>query len=80
MYQHHTAIEDTIVFPAWKDALPGRQYQELSEQFEELEQKMFGHDGFEDAVKRVAAPGPQEVTNAWPLAEIARRDFRTDPR
>ena len=37
MYQHHTAIEDTIVFPAWKDALPGRQYQELSEQFEELE-------------------------------------------
>lgn len=54
MYQHHTAIEDTIVFPAWKDALPNKQYKELSDQFEELEQKMFGHDGFEDAVKRVS--------------------------
>ena len=54
MYQHHTAIEDTIVFPAWKDALSDKQYKELSDQFEELEQKMFGHDGFEDAVKRVA--------------------------
>jgi hemerythrin-like domain-containing protein len=54
MYQHHTAIEDTVVFPAWKEALPNKQYQELSEQFEELEQKMFGHDGFEDAVKRVS--------------------------
>jgi hemerythrin-like domain-containing protein len=55
MYQHHTAIEDTVVFPAWKDALPDKQYKELSDQFEELEQKMFGRDGFEDAVKRVAA-------------------------
>ena len=55
MYEHHTAIEDTIVFPAWKDALTDKQYRELSDQFEELEQKMFGHDGFEDAVKRVAA-------------------------
>jgi hemerythrin-like domain-containing protein len=54
MYEHHTAIEDTIVFPAWKDALPDRQYKELSEQFEQLERKMFGQDGFEDAVKRVA--------------------------
>ena len=55
MYQHHTAIEDTVVFPAWKDALAGKQYEELSEQFEALEKKMFGRDGFEDAVKRVAA-------------------------
>lgn len=55
MYQHHAAIEDTVVFPAWKQALPDRQYRELSGQFEELAQKMFGRDGFEDAVKRVAA-------------------------
>lgn len=55
MYQHHTAIEDTVVFPAWKEALTDAQYKELSEKFEELEQKMLGRDGFEDAVKRVGA-------------------------
>ncbi|HEY1288773.1 MAG TPA: hemerythrin domain-containing protein [Burkholderiales bacterium] len=55
MYQHHTAIEDTVVFPAWKNALADSEYKELSDQFEELEQKMFGRDGFEDAVNRVAA-------------------------
>lgn len=54
MYEHHAAIEDTVVFPAWKDALPDKQYKELSQQFEELENKMFGKDGFEDAVKRVS--------------------------
>lgn len=55
MYEHHAAIEDTVVFPAWKEALPEGKYKELSDQFEALEQKMFGRDGFEDAVKRVAA-------------------------
>lgn len=55
MYQHHAAIEDTVVFPAWKDALSEVRYKELSDQFEELEHKMFGKDGFEDAVKRVSA-------------------------
>ena len=55
MYEHHTAIEDPVVFPAWKNALPDDQYKALSDQFEKLEQKMFGRDGFEDAVKRVAA-------------------------
>ncbi|MFL6567360.1 MAG: hemerythrin domain-containing protein, partial [Burkholderiales bacterium] len=55
MYEHHAAIEDTVVFPAWKDALPDKEYKELSERFEELEHKMFGRDGFEEAVKRVSA-------------------------
>jgi len=53
MYEHHAAIEDTVIFPAWKEALSEKTYKELSDQFEELEQKMFGRDGFEDAVKRV---------------------------
>lgn len=66
MYQHHTAIEDTVVFPAWKEALPEKQYAELSEQFEELEQKMFGRDGFEDAVRRVAG-----IEKALGLSDLA---------
>ncbi|HEX8786696.1 MAG TPA: hemerythrin domain-containing protein [Telluria sp.] len=55
MYEHHTAREDTIVFPAWKDAMSGHAYHEMSERFEQIEHQMFGHDGFEDAVKQIAA-------------------------
>lgn len=55
MYEHHAAIEDTIVFPAWKAAISAHEYHELTEKFEDLEHKMFGKDGFEDALARIAA-------------------------
>jgi hemerythrin-like domain-containing protein len=54
MYEHHAAIEDTIIFPAWKAAISEPQYDELSEQFEDLEHKMFGKDGFQEALERIA--------------------------
>lgn len=55
MYEHHAAIEDTVIFPAWKAAITPEQYHEASEEFEELEHRTFGQDGFEDALRRVAA-------------------------
>jgi hemerythrin-like domain-containing protein len=55
MYEHHAAIEDTIVFPAWKAAISPAQYAELGEQFEELEHRTFGEDGFEEASKKIAS-------------------------
>jgi hemerythrin-like domain-containing protein len=55
MYEHHAAIEDTVVFPAWKAAITPAQYHEASEEFEELEHQLFGQDGFEDALRKVAA-------------------------
>lgn len=66
MYEHHAAIEDTVVFPAWKRTLTPARYGELSEQFEALEKRMFGHDGFEDAVARIAT-----VEQAFGLADLA---------
>lgn len=66
MYQHHTAIEDTVVFPAWKRTLTPARYSALSEQFEALEKHMFGHDGFEDAVRRIGA-----VEQAFGLADLS---------
>lgn len=66
MYQHHTAIEDTVVFPAWKRTLTPARYSALSEQFEALEKRMFGHDGFEDAVQRIGT-----VEQAFGLADLA---------
>ena len=55
MYEHHAAIEDTIIFPAWKAAISPAQYAELGERFEELEHRTFGEDGFEEALKKIAA-------------------------
>jgi hemerythrin-like domain-containing protein len=66
MYRHHAATEDTVVFPAWKELVSARQYDELSDRFEELEQQMFGKDGFTDAVARI-----EKVEQAFGIADLA---------
>jgi hemerythrin-like domain-containing protein len=53
MYQNHTAREDTIVFPAWKNTLSGYELEELGDKFEDIEKAQFGGDGFENAVKEI---------------------------
>jgi hemerythrin-like domain-containing protein len=55
MYENHAAREDTIVFPAWKMNFTDKQLDEISDQFEDIEHKMFGQDGFEDAEKRISS-------------------------
>ena len=67
MYEHHAAREDTIVFPAWKDALSARQLDEMGEMFEEIQHQQFGKDGFEDAVARIAL-----IEQALGIADIAQ--------
>ncbi len=67
MYQHHAAREDTIVFPAWKENFTPKQIDEFSDQFEEIEQKMFGKDGFEDAEHKIGG-----IEQALGLADIAQ--------
>lgn len=53
MYENHAAREDTIVFPTWKDALSERQLDQMGEEFEEIERRQFGKDGFGDAVAQI---------------------------
>jgi hemerythrin-like domain-containing protein len=67
MYQNHAAREDTVVFPAWKTALSGRQLDELGDKFEEIEKQQFGSDGYEDAVKEIG-----QIETALGLADIAQ--------
>ena len=67
MYQNHTAREDTVVFPAWKDALSERQLHEMGDKFEDIEHRTFGKDGFDDAVKQIG-----EIEQALGLADIAQ--------
>jgi hemerythrin-like domain-containing protein len=53
MYEHHTAIEDTVIFPAWKQTMTIDQIDQIGDQFEKIEQQELGQNGYEDAVKRV---------------------------
>ena len=53
MYEHHAAIEDTVVFPAWKAATGSEEYDQLNDKFEDIENEVLGNDGFESALKRM---------------------------
>jgi hemerythrin-like domain-containing protein len=67
MYEHHAAREDTVVFPAWKRNFTNKQLDELGEEFEGIERKTFGHDGFEDAEKTISA-----IERTFGIADIAQ--------
>jgi hemerythrin-like domain-containing protein len=67
MYEHHAALEDTIVFPAWKTTLNEDQLDEMGDKFEEIEQQQFAKDGYEDAVKQIA-----DIEGALRLNDLAQ--------
>jgi hemerythrin-like domain-containing protein len=67
MYQNHAAREDTIVFPAWKRRFTDKQLDEIGDQFEDIERRMFGEDGFEDAEKRIS-----KIESALGFADLAQ--------
>ena len=67
MYEHHAAREDTIVFPAWKKNFTDKQLDAISDEFEDIEKKMFGHDGFEDAEATIS-----KIEKALGLAELSQ--------
>jgi hemerythrin-like domain-containing protein len=54
MYRPHAAREDTIVFPAFHQAVNEKQYDNIGEQMEKQEQKLFGEGGFAKIVEAVA--------------------------
>ena len=54
MYRPHEAREDTVLFPAFRKIVPAKQIQELGEQFEKEEDRLFGEEGFEKVVDQVA--------------------------
>jgi hemerythrin-like domain-containing protein len=54
MYHPHEAREDTVLFPAFRKIVSNNEYDSLGEEFEKNEQKLFGKDGFETMVNKVA--------------------------
>lgn len=67
MYRNHAAREDTIIFPAWKQTMTGKQLDEMNDKFEDIEHEQFGEDGFEDAVKQISG-----IESSLGLADIAQ--------
>jgi hemerythrin-like domain-containing protein len=55
MYRPHAAREDTVLFPAFHSMLKKGEYDELGDVFEKKEADMFGEEGFEHTVNRLAA-------------------------
>ena len=54
MYNPHEAREDTVLFPAFRKIVSKHEYDSLGEEFENNEHKLFGKDGFETMVNKVA--------------------------
>jgi len=54
MYAPHEAREDTVLFPALHQVVSRNEYDALGEDFEKKEHQLFGKEGFEGMVPRVA--------------------------
>jgi len=55
MYGPHEAREDTVLFPALRSIVSKQEFGALGEEFEKKEHALFGDDGFEKIVDRVAS-------------------------
>ena len=66
MYRPHEAREDTVLFPAFRKIVSRHEYDSLGEEFENNEHKLFGKDGFETFVEKVA--GIEKSLNIYELS------------
>ena len=54
MYEPHEAREDTVLFPALRKIVSPHEFGALGEDFEKKEHQLFGEDGFDKMVEKVA--------------------------
>jgi hemerythrin-like domain-containing protein len=71
MYAPHEAREDTELFPAFHGIVSANEYDALGEDFEKKENELFGQDGFEKMVDRVA--GIEKQLGIYDLAQFTPR-------
>jgi hemerythrin-like domain-containing protein len=67
MYRPHEAREDTVLFPALHKVVSKHEYDAMGEQFEGIERKTFGGDGFDMAVDKVT-----ELEKQFGIYDIAQ--------
>jgi hemerythrin-like domain-containing protein len=68
MYNPHEAREDTVLFPAFRKVVSSHEFDALGEDFEKKEDELFGEDGFEKVVDKVA--GIEKRLGIYDLAEF----------
>ena len=68
MYNPHEAREDTVLFPAFRTIVSKHEYDALGEDFEKKENQLFGEEGFEKMVDRVA--GIEKALGIYDLAKF----------
>ena len=68
MYEPHEAREDTVLFPALRKVVSRHEFDALGEDFEKKEHQLFGEDGFEKMVDRVA--GLEKTLGIYDLAQF----------
>lgn len=54
MYRPHEAREDTVLFPALHQLISRHEWDSLGDEFEKKEHELFGKEGFEGMVEKVA--------------------------
>ncbi|XVQ89965.1 hemerythrin domain-containing protein [Microbispora siamensis] len=67
MYEPHEAREDTVVFPAFREVVPAKEFLRLGEVFEDEEHRRFGPRGFEGVVDQVA-----DIEKALGIYDLSR--------
>lgn len=55
IYRPHEAREDTEIFPLVRSFLTEKEFEELSEKFEQFEHQLFGEHGLENIMKKIHA-------------------------
>jgi hemerythrin-like domain-containing protein len=68
MYNPHEAREDTVLFPAFRKIVSAHEFDSLGEDFEKKENELFGEDGFEKMVDKVA--GIEKRLGIYDLAQF----------
>ena len=68
MYAPHKAREDTVLFPAFRSLVSANEYDSLGEDFEKKENELFGEEGFEKMVDKVA--GIEKKLGIYDLAQF----------
>jgi len=71
MYRPHEAREDTVLFPALHQLISKHEWDSLGEDFEKREHQLFGKEGFEGMVEKVA--GLEKTAGIYDLAQFTPR-------
>jgi hemerythrin-like domain-containing protein len=73
MYRPHEAREDTVLFPALRRIVSKHELDALGEEFEKKEHALFGGDGFEKMVDRIA--GIEKTLGIYDLAQFTPKQI-----